>query len=318
MGKINFGWRIPAFPVSRTEEREFITQILNSLEKIENNFDSAWICDHMIPWPNWQRPDMYNLESWTTINYLMGIFRNLSFGHIVLCNSYREPSLLAKMVSTLCTFSPGRFILGIGAGWKKDEYLSYGYKFLKDSSRIEALKEAVQILRQMWTRKTVSFNGKYYKISNAFCVPKPRPIPPIMIGGGGEKLTLRVVAEHADWWNYGNLTLEEYSHKLEILKNHCDIVGRKYANIKKTWLGCIAVSESNANVQKILQNSPFITREERFNAMQTTLFGKPEVIIQKLVDFVDLGVEYFIFRFLDFPSTVGLELFIEQISSEFK
>jgi len=272
----------------------------------------------MIPWADWRNPDIDNLEGWTTINYLVGAFKRLSFGHIVLCNSYRNPALLAKMAANLSLFAPGRFILGIGAGWKKDEHLSYGYEFPDASARIEALEEAVQIIRKMWTEKAVYFRGRYYNIAGAYCFPKPDPIPPIMIGGGGEKLTLKAVASHADWWNCPNLTLEEYRRKLDVLKNHCGKVGRKYEAIKKTWLGCISIAETKDEALRIATANPFVTKETRFDAMRATIIGTPEQVSQRLAEFIDLGVEYFIFRFLDFPSMKGTELFTEKVAEELR
>jgi len=167
LGRIGFGWRIPEFPIDGTRGQEFVAQILRSLERVEESFDSAWLSDHMMPWADWQSRDTDNLEAWTTINYLIGVFKRLSFGHIVLCNSYRNPALLAKMAANLSLLAPGRFILGIGAGWLRDEYLSYGYKFLEASARIEALEEAVQIIRKMWTENVVYFRGKHFNVAGA-------------------------------------------------------------------------------------------------------------------------------------------------------
>jgi len=309
LSKIGFGWRIPEFPIDEARGQKFANQILCSMEKVEEGFDSAWLSDHMIPY-DWQSLDTDNLEGWTTINYLMGVFKRLSFGHIVLCNSYRNPALLAKMVSTLSLFASGRFILGIGAGWRKNEYISYGYEYPKASARIDALEEAVQIIREMWTKEVVNFQGKHYNIVGAYCSPKPIPIPPIMIGGGGEKLTLRVVASHADWWNLGIRTVDEYRHKLEVLKQHCEKVGRNFERIKKTLVGGISIAETEDEALKIARRNLFVEGEE---AMRTTIIGNPEQVIQRFADFVDLGVEYFILRFLDFPSTEGIDLFVEKI-----
>jgi len=308
VGRIGFGWRIPEFPINGTRGLEFVAEILRSLERVEGTFDSAWLSDHMIPWANWQSPDTDNLEGWTTINYLIGVFKRLSFGHIVLCNSYRNPALLAKMAATLSLLAPGRFILGIGVGWKKDEYLSYGYEFPEASDRIEALEEAVQIIRKMWTEKVVHFSGKHYKIAGAYCFPKPDPIPPIMIGGGGEKLTLKVVASHADWWNLG-CTLEEYRNKLEVIRRHCENARRSYETIKKTWVGCIAVAKTEDEALRLAKNNPF-------GASEATIIGNPEQVSQRLAEFVDLGVEYFIFRFLDYPSATGIEMFTEKVAGK--
>jgi alkanesulfonate monooxygenase SsuD/methylene tetrahydromethanopterin reductase-like flavin-dependent oxidoreductase (luciferase family) len=308
--RIGFGWRIPEFAVKGPGGQEFITDILRSLETVERSFDSAWLSDHMIPWADWQNPATDNLEGWTTINYLMGMFRRLSFGHIVLCNSFRNPALLAKMTATLCFLSPGRFVLGIGAGWKKDEYLSYGYDFPEAAIRIGALDEAVQIIRMMWTQNQVHFNGKHFKIDGAYCNPKPSPVPPIMIGGAGEKLTLKVVASQADWWNAG-LTLEEYKHKLAVLKKHCERIGRDYESIKKTWLGCVAIAETEDEALGIARKNPFA-------ASETTIAGAPEQISERLAQFADLGVEYFILIFLDFPSLTGIQRFAEKVARGFK
>ena len=316
--RIGFGWRIPEFPIDRTRGPEFIAQILRSLERVEESFDSAWLSDHMMPWAEWQSPDTDNLEGWTTINYLIGSFKRLSFGHIVLCNSYRNPALLAKMTATLSLLAPGRFILGIGAGWNKDEYLSYGYEFPDASARVEALAEAVQIIRKMWTENVIYFRGKHFSVTGAYCNPKPNPLPPIMIGGGGEKLTLKVVASYADWWNCPNLTVEQYRHKLEVLKNHCERVGRNYEAIKKTWLGCISIAETQDEALRIAKNNPFVAKETRFDAMRSTIIGTPERVSQRLAEFIDLGVEYFIFRFLDFPNMKGIELFTEKVAEELR
>jgi alkanesulfonate monooxygenase SsuD/methylene tetrahydromethanopterin reductase-like flavin-dependent oxidoreductase (luciferase family) len=308
--RTGFGWRIPEFPVNGQGGRVFITHILRSLERVEKSFDSAWLSDHVIPWADWQSPSTDNLESWTTVNYLMAMFERISFGHIVLCNSFRNPALLAKMAATLSVLSSGRFILGIGAGWKKDEYLSYGYDFPDAPARIEALDEAVQIVRMMWKQDLVHFNGKHFKINGACCNPKPKPMPPIMIGGAGEKLTLKVVASQADWWNAG-LPLEEYRHKLAVLRKHCERIGRDYESIKKTWLGCIAIAETRDEALRIAANNRFATSE-------TTIVGTPDQISQRLTEFADLGVEYFILRFLDFPNITGIEQFAEKVASQFR
>jgi len=310
MVKIGFGWRIPEFPIrGQPVGPEFIAQIMKSLENIEGKLDSAWLSDHVIPWASWQNPATDNLEGWTALNYFMGVYKRLTFGHIVLCNSFRNPALLAKMAATLSVLSSGRFILGIGAGWKGDEYNSYGFDFPKPSTRIEALDEAVQIIQKMWTEEVVQFNGKHYRVNGAYCNPKPRPRPPIMIGGSGKKL-LKVVASKADWWN-GVLPLRTYQQKLSVLKEHCENVGRDYHSIKKTWLGAVAIARTETQAVRIAENNPF-------NATDPPIIGTHEQVTTQLRDFVDLGVEYFILRFLDFPNQTGIELFTENVTREFK
>jgi len=310
MRSIEVGWRIPEFPVTGRDGPEFIEQILRSLESVEHDFDSAWLSDHMIPWADWQNPATDNLEAWTTVSYLMGVFRRLSFGHIVLCNSYRNPALLAKMAATLSCLAPGRFILGIGAGWKQDEYASYGYDFPSASARVGALREGVQIIRRMWTEESVNFEGKYYKIKDAYCNPKPKPIPPIMIGGSGEKLLLKLVASQADWWNMLG-QVDEYQRKSSILRSHCEKVGRDYNSIRKTWLGCISIAEDQQEAERIARNSPF-------TASEVTVMGNVEQVTRKLKEYANVGVTYFILRFLDFPSLKGVTLFAENVLPQLK
>ena len=137
---------------------------------------------------------MDTIEAWTTITYLLARYEKMRMGTIVLSQSYRSPALLAKMAANAQWLSGGRFILGIGAGWKENEYRAYGYDYPKDSVRLNQLEEAAQIIRAMWSSKQPTFQGKYYSIQNAFCNPRPTPAPPLLIGGAGPKRTLRIVA----------------------------------------------------------------------------------------------------------------------------
>lgn len=311
MRDVKFGWRVPAFPADDSRGPEFLAQITETLRRIEGQFDSAWIADHFIPWADFVADDVDTLECITAISYLAGAFPRLDFGSIVLCQSYRNPALLAKMGASLQALTNGRFILGIGAGWKEDEYLAYNYPFPNAPARISQLSEAVQIIRQMWTAAPASFSGDHYQIKDAYCLPLPSPRPPIMIGGGGEKLTLRVVAQHADWWNIPGGSVENYAHKLDVLRGHCEAVGREYDEIVKTWSGeVVAIAETDAEARRIAAGCPFDVGQ-RFT-------GTPDKIAAELGRFTDLGVEHFILRFADFPDTAGVELFASQVIPHFR
>lgn len=311
MSSVKFGWRVPAFPVDGSQGPQFVEQIANTLDKIQEQFDSAWVADHFVPWARFESNETATLEGWTSIAYLTAAYPSLKFGSIVLCQSYRNPALLAKMGATLQLLSGGRFILGIGAGWKQDEYLAYGYDYPKASVRIHQLEEAVQIIRNMWTETPASFDGQYYQIQDAYCQPKPDPRPPIMIGGGGEKLTLRVVAKHADWWNIPGGSPENYAHKLNVLRSHCEAVGRDYDEIAKTWAGeTVAIASTEEAAQQIAQSSPF-TNEHAF-------VGTPEQVAERLRSFTDQGVEHVILRFADFPNPAGAQLFAQEVIPQFQ
>lgn len=309
--KIQFGWRIPDFPVNTARGKAFIDQVTEALDDIHPYFHTAWQADHFVPWANFQDPFTDTLEAWTTIAYFAGRYTNLSFGNIVLCQSYRPPALLAKMAASLQVLSMGRLILGIGAGWKKDEYLAYGYPFPPTRERLEQLEETVQILRLMWRESRASFNGRHYQVHEAICEPKPDPLPPIMVGGGGRKVTLRIVAQYADWWNYPGGTPQHYAELLDVLRGHCVDVGRDYQSITKTWLSdCVAISPDHEAAVQLAESSPFYDPE-------TSVVGTPDEVARHLQKFVDLGVEHFILRFVDFPKTDGAKLFASEVIQRF-
>jgi len=204
------------------------------------------------------------------------------------------------MGATLQLLTGGRFILGIGAGWLEAEHLAYGYAFPEALVRIRQLEEAVQIIRKMWTETPATFEGKHYRIKDALCEPRPDPLPPIMIGGGGEHLILRVVARHADWWNIPGAKVETYAHKLAALRSHCQAVGREYNQIVKTWAGWIATPYYQDG-QGLLQ-----------------LVGTSDQIAGQLRAFTKLGVEHFMLGFADFPDPAGALMFAREVIPEFR
>jgi len=303
---LRFGWHAPSFPVDGSQRTAFIDQIINTLGKIESTFDSVWVDDHFIPWAQFQSDDTDYLECMTTIAYLAGMFHQIDFGASVLCQSYRNPALLAKMSANLQLFTRGRYLFGIGAGWKENEYHAYNYEFPRASVRIAQMEETIEIARRMWTETPASYEGTYYRIDNAYCEPQPDPVPPILIGGGGEQLTLRVVAKHADMWNIPGGTLENYKHKLNVLRSHCEAVGRDYDEIVKTWSAeVVALGETEAEAQRILEATPY--------SQPDPIVGTPQQVAAQLQQFVDAGVSYLIVRLVDFPKTAGIELFMAEV-----
>ena len=305
MANLKFGWHAPSFPVDGSSGPQFVAQITSILREIPDAFDSVWIDDHFWPWANWQAPETPYLECATTMAYLAGAFPNLKFASSVFCQSYRNPGLLAKMVASLQTMSGGRIIFGIGAGWMEREYHAYHINFPKPAVRLAQLEETLEIVKRLWTQTPASYAGKYYSITDAYCEPKPDPMPPICIGGGGEQLTLRIVAKHADWWNFPGGTLENYRHKLDVLRGHCDAVNRDYASIVKTWSAeCVAVAATEAEAKRIVEASPYNSHP---------VVGTPSQVAEQLQRFVDVGVEYLIVRCVDFPSGDGLALFANEV-----
>ncbi len=316
MGELKFMWRMPAYPTEGSHGIVFVNQIMSALDYIQTQevFNGAFLDDHFLPWTAVDHPggrdslskDTDILECWTTISYLAAAFPKLGFGAIVLSQSYRNPALVAKMGATLQLLTQGRFVMGLGTGWYEDDYDAYGYEFpSKPSDRIAQLEETIQIVRSMWTVSPATFQGNFYHINSAFCEPRPNPMPPILIGGGGEKLMLRLVAKYADWWNYCD-TAESYAHKLDILRAHCEAIGRDFNQIVKTWDGLqIAVAETEAEARRIYEDSHFRRRG--------SIVGNPEQVAEQLRPFIDLNVTVFFLRFDDFPSLNGLRLFTERV-----
>nr|HRJ45620.1 LLM class flavin-dependent oxidoreductase [Caldilineaceae bacterium] len=175
----------------------------------------------------------------------------------------------------------------------------------KPAVRIAQMVEAIEIVKKLWSEAPASYEGKYYRIDNAYCEPRPDPIPPILIGGGGEQLTLRAVAQHADWWNFPGGTLENYAHKLDVLRGHCDAVGRDYDSIGKSWSAeAISLAATESEARRIADASPY---------KNGPIVGTPQQVAEQLQKFLDLGVTYLIVRLLDFPRTEGIEMFVQEV-----
>jgi F420-dependent oxidoreductase-like protein len=248
---MRFGLQHPNFSFDYDGRDNNTSQIADSLKKLitkaENSgFDSFWVMDHFHQIQFVGRPEEPMLEGWTVISMLAGITTKIKLGMLVTGVIYRYPSVLAKVAATLDVLSKGRLFMGIGAGWNEQESLAYGISFPSNQERMLRLEEAIQIIRKMWTEEPYAFfNGKYYQIHNTYCNPKPiqKPSPPILVGGSGERKTLKIVAKYADACNlFGSP--EIVKKKLNILKDHCKSVGRDYNSILKTKLGAIIVYDN--------------------------------------------------------------------------
>jgi len=286
---------------------------LHVLEAEALGYHSVWIMDHLV-WKGSQLP--FNekgsvLESWTTLSALASLTQNIRLGSLVLCNSYRNPALLAKMASTLDNISNGRLELGMGAGWHEEEYVAYGFPFPGAKDRIMQLKEAITIIKKMWTVNKPSFQGKYYNIKGAICEPKPlqKPHPPIWIGGAGEKLTLNVVAEMGDGYNVG-ASPQDFARKMRILKKHCRRVNRDFNEIQKSWVGEVIIGEDEiALAQKIEALKPKQIPLEEY--LKSTIVGPPEKCAEKIGQFIREGATLFILLFRKYRE--DRKLFMERV-----
>jgi alkanesulfonate monooxygenase SsuD/methylene tetrahydromethanopterin reductase-like flavin-dependent oxidoreductase (luciferase family) len=309
---ITFGWRVPDFPEPGDDSAAFRKQIFNFTAALERGgLDSIWVGDHFFPWPGEVDQSVDTIEAWTTLTYLMAAYPRLKGGTIVLSQGYRPPALLAKMSANLQWLSGGRFTLGIGAGWKENEYKAYGYDFPPPGVRLAQLDEAVQVIRKMWTEKCPTFHGTYYHIENACVSPQPDPVPTLLIGGDGPKKTLRIVAQYADWCNLNNVPPDYCRERLGILRKHCQDVGRNYDEILKTLSSdCVATARTHEEAVRM--------KEASFFGKFQPFVGTPDEVTQKIQTYVDLGFRHFIFRFVDYPKTDGAELFMKEVMPRFQ
>lgn len=193
--------------------------------------EHAWLFDHFAPIQG--DLDGPCLEGWTVLAAFAAVTERLRLGLMVTGNTYRHPAVLAKIAATVDVISNGRLDFGIGAGWNEYEHASMGIPLYKPGERIRRLDEACEIVKGLFTQPTFDFDGRYYQLQEARSEPKPvqKPYPPFVIGGGGEQLTLRVVAKHADVWNYTGGSVEEFRHKVGVLHEHCAAVGRDPSEI---------------------------------------------------------------------------------------
>ena len=275
------------------------SQIADSLRNLvtraENiGFDSFWVMDHFHQIQFVGTPEEPMLEGWTIISMLAGITTKIKLGTLVTGIIYRYPSVLAKVAATLDVLSKGRLYMGIGAGWNEQESLAYGISFPSNQERMLMLEDAIQIIRKMWTEEPyASFNGKYYQIRNAYCNPKPiqKPSPPILVGGSGERKTLKIVAKHADACNlFGSP--ETVRKKLDILKEHCKTVGRDYDSILKTKLGAIIIDDNSDMVKNRVRETFRGIPEEQIR--EFVIYGTPEDVLRQIEILEQVGIQYLI------------------------
>lgn len=242
--RVKFGWIAPVMGLPESGNVPIITrQEGKVMPLVAEHFDSVWVFDHLLGFGNLDTPF---LESWTTLTWLAARYPTLQIGNLVLAAGFRHPPLLAKMAATLHALSEGRFVLGIGAGWRHEEYDAYGYRFPTTPARVQQLDEAVQIIYRMWVEKAPTAHGKYYQVEEAYCSPRPVPTPPIMIGGTGEKLMIPLIARLADWWSVPPINIEDYRRKRNLLHKHMKATGRHPSEMTQVYAVYRAVLPSTA------------------------------------------------------------------------
>ncbi len=303
------GWRLDLVGIADpVEAYEAMTQVARDADNL--GYHSIWLYDHFHTVP--QVTQEITFECWTSLAALARDTKRVRIGQIVTCNSYRNPALLAKMASTLDVLSHGRLSFGIGAGWYEHEYRAYGYPYPDAPERLRQLREALQVILAMWTEDEAVFEGKYYQVKGAINQPKgvQKPHIPILIGGGGEKVTLKLIAQYGDACNVGGGDIETIKHKLAVLKQHCETVGRDYNSIlRTTTIDYCALAETEAAAIAKLKPEE---RENLDNLRRTQLIGTPDQLRQRLAAIEEAGIQETLIRFVDTRDRESLHLFARE------
>ena len=298
------GWKMELVSIDGDEAKWSKTvEIATLAERL--GYDSLWVYDHFHNVPRPAHETVF--ECWTTIAAISQVTSRIRLGQMVGCNSYRNPGLLAKVTSTVDVISGGRLEWGVGAGWYENEYRAYGYPFPKPKDRIGMLRETVEIVKSMWSTPETTYRGKYYDLSRANCDPKPlqKPLPPVWIGGGGEQLTLRVVAQHADCSNFGGRP-EEWIRRRDALIEHCCVVGRDPASIRMTWSPELVIRDHEDDIR----------RDDEWRA--SNLVGTVDQVCAKVEHYLSLGCRGFIPWCPDYPDTESMERFATEVMPNFR
>jgi F420-dependent oxidoreductase-like protein len=281
----------------------------------ELGYDHLWVYDHVETVPRRERTHVF--EAFTMLAALSQRTSRIQLGQLVTCVGYRNVGLLAKEAACIDVMSDGRFILGVGAGWYDREYRAYGYDYPSDRDRLALLDEALTVIPRLWSEETVDFDGAHVHLDGAYCEPQPlrSPRPPILVGGGGEKVTLRIAARHADMTNW-QVGLDAFVRKSGLLAGYCEDIGRDPDSIVRTHGPDCLIVDDEAELQRWLDGpdgGQLWGRTPHDEYLRDNLVGTVEQVAEKARAYLDAGCSEFILWFRDAPSERSLAAWIEGV-----
>jgi F420-dependent oxidoreductase-like protein len=314
------GWRHDLVGIEPADQWRVMRTLAQRAD--EGPWESLWVYDHFhtVPVPS----DEATHEAWTLMSAFAAVTDRIRLGQMCTCMGYRNPAYLAKVAATVDVVSGGRVEMGIGGGWYEHEWRAYGYGFPAIPDRLGMLREGVEIMHQAWTTGTATLDGSHYQVEGA--IVRPLPLQeggiPFWIAGAGEKVTLKIAAKYASYTNFAG-TLEEFDHKSEILRGHCDAQGRDFASITRSTNFNTVIGETEAEVAERLDAiearvAPHLgDRTEGFMAEYRSgrgLVGTPEQIVEKLAERAAHGLGYAIHYFPEHAyDRSGLDLFEREV-----
>ncbi|HSS11594.1 MAG TPA: TIGR03560 family F420-dependent LLM class oxidoreductase [Acidimicrobiales bacterium] len=303
------GWKLEYSGVSGADAWARSTEIARRAEAA--GYDHLWVYDHVETVP--RREATHVFEAWTMMAALAQVTDRVGLGQLVTCAGYRNAGLLAKQAACVDVMSGGRLIFGIGAGWYHEEYRAYGWEYRPDRVRLAILDETLRAVKLLWTEEQATFAGEHVSLNEAFCDPKPvQQLPPIWVGGEGEKITLRIAAELADATNW-QVGLDAFVRKSKVLQEHCDRIGRDFDTISRTHGPDCRLFDTDGDVRRWLHSPEggdlwgAGSREARNLYLRDNFVGTAEQVAEKVQGFVDAGANQFVLWFRDYPATDSLK-----------
>ena len=311
MPPVHFGVTVPQIKRTWAESRDA------SREFEAMGYDSLWVCDHLY---GPQSPQIPILEAWPLLAAIAGVTERVELGTLVTPAGMRNPAQLGKTIATIDNISGGRVIAGLGAGWMAREFTDFGVPFLSTGQRLGQLKETVSLLKRMWGDEAeVSFEGKYVKATNVVCEPKPARSVPILIGGAGEQVTLRLAAREADIWN--NLAAHHAAlpHKIDVFKQHCGEAGRPLSEVVISQQCLVTIAPDEASAGPMVETAKKIFGGHMGDPTgPLAISGSPQRVREQIQKHLDLGCTMFVMEFFGRDTRDPAKLFAETVLPHFR
>ena len=308
---VKFGVTLPQIKRSWNDTRAAATLIDSA------GFDSAWVCDHLYGVP---MPNIPILEAYSLLAAVAAVTARVRLGALVTPPFFRNPAVLAKQIATIDEIAgSGRIIAGLGSGWFASEFEGYGCDFPDVATRLAALDDTCQIMRRMWTEEQPSYRGAVYRIEDVTCEPRPSLRPRILIGGGGEKVLLRLAARHADIWNNLAVNQKDLSRKLDALRGHCEREGRNFDDIEISQQCLVVILPTQEEAEVAVGKAEKVYGGHMGAGLREHgIWGCPDVVIEKLQAHVDRGCDHFVMEMFGRDVREPAALFADKVLPAFR